>query len=503
MRQPRASLPQCFCPCGEPPRGDSTERLTTLNLQDQPHGDEKLRKLTLVNSVIGITIAGISTRVFMISVPTLATALGTDMLGISWALIIYQMAGIGLGVICGKLGDIYGHHKLYGLGMATMALGSLLCGLSQDVFQLILFRFLQGVGGAMIQSSGRTLAFRAMPHGSEGKAQGLMAMSHQLGFFVGPPLGGLIIDWLHWRGIFFLLLLPSLVGVALCFVTGRAVVAGALKRQPIDYRGAFLFLVLTVLATVLLHQKIAQIMGSSSQAFMVLAFVGALWGFISHEKKTPSAMINLSFFSVSAFGFGSVGLLMCCITQGLTSFIAPFYLQDVLELSPTFIGIIFLVPSLLSMVLSPVSGALTDRIGGRALLIAGVIILMASFLIGAKLTADSHWLWPTLLLALTGIGSALFNTPSQAVMIGSLPKEHWGSAIGIINGIFGLGQMLGISLSGIFLTLAFRYYSGVPGTTPNPGDTQVFVASMNVTYLFALGISLIALLTSLKMKKSV
>jgi hypothetical protein len=88
-------------------------------------------------------------------------------------------------------------------------------------------------------------------------------------------------------------------------------------------------------------------------------------------------------------------------------------------------------------------------------------------------------------------------------MISSLPKEHWGTAIGIINGIFGLGHMLGISLSGIFLTLAFRYYSGLPGTTPNPADTQVFVASMNVTYWLALAIALIPLLTSLKMKKVV
>ena len=90
-------------------------------------------------------------------------------------------------------------------------------GFSQDVLQLILFRFVQGVGGAMIQSSGRTLAFRAMPAGSEGKAQGLMAMSHQLGFFIGPPIGGLIIDLVHWRGIFFLLFVPSLVGLMLCF----------------------------------------------------------------------------------------------------------------------------------------------------------------------------------------------------------------------------------------------------------------------------------------------
>ncbi|HEU4343581.1 MAG TPA: MFS transporter [Candidatus Binatia bacterium] len=474
----------------------------TLNLEDQVQMTEKVRKLTLINSVIGITIAGISTRVFMISVPTLATALGTDILGISWALIVYQMAGIGLGVICGRLGDIYGHHKMYGWGMGVMAVGSLLCGLSQDVLQLILFRFLQGVGGAMIQSSGRTLAFKAMPQGSEGKAQGLMAMSHQFGFFVGPPIGGLVIDLVHWRGIFFLLFLPSLAGMALCYVTGRSVAPPSRRHSPIDYRGALLFLGLTILATMLLDQKIAQVLGAGSQTLLAMAFMGALWGFISHEKKTPSPMILLSLFSVPAFGYGSVGLLVCCITQGIVTFVAPFYLQDVLKLTPTFIGIIFLVPSLLSMVLSPVSGALTDRIGGRFLLIIGVLFLMLAFLIGASLRADSHWILPTLLLALTSIGSAFFNTPSQAVMVSSLPKEHWGTAIGIINGIFGLGHMLGISLSGIFLTLAFRFYSGDPGTTPNPGDAQLFVASMNVTYLFALAISVISLLTAIKTKKN-
>ena len=472
-----------------------------MNLPDQTQTNERVRRLTLVNSIIGISIAGISTRVFIIAVPTLATALGTDILGISWALIVYQMAGIGLGVICGRLGDIYGHHRLYGFGMAVMAVGSLLCGLSQDVFQLILFRFLQGVGGAIIQASGRALGFRAMPEGSEGKAQGLMAMSHQFGFFVGPPIGGLIIDLVHWRGIFFLLFLPSLVGMALCYVTGRSVAPSAARHQSIDYRGALLFLGLTILATMLMDQKLGEILGGGNRALLAVIFVATVWGFLSHEKKTPSPMINLSLFSVPAFGYGSVGLLTCCITQGLITFVTPFYLQDVLKLSPTFIGIIFLAPSLLSMVLSPVSGAMTDRIGARFLLITGLLFLMAAFLIGVNLRADSHWIWPTILLALTGIGAAFFNVPSQAVMVSSLPREHWGTAIGILNGIFGLGQMLGISLTGIFLTLAFRFYSGDPGTTPNPGDTQVFVASMNVTYLFALGISLIPLLTSMKMKK--
>jgi MFS family permease len=439
----------------------------------------------------------------MISVPTLATALGTDILGISWALIVYQVAAIGLGVVCGRLGDMYGHHKMYGLGMAMMAVGSLLCGLSQDVFQLILFRFLQGIGGAMLQSSGRTLGYKSMPKGSEGKAQGLMAMSHQFGFFVGPPIGGLIIDLVNWRGIFFLLVLPSLVGLGISLMAGRFAAESGVRSGSVDYLGALLFFGLTILATMLLDQKIAVVIGAANQALFALTFVGLLWSFIYHEKKTPSPMIHLNFFSTRVFGYGSLGLLMACITQGLTMFITPFYLQDVLNLSPTFIGIIFLVPSLFSMVMAPVSGAMTDRIGARSLLIMGVLILMVAFLIGANLRTDSHWILPTLLLALAGIGSTVFNTPSQAVMISSLPKEHWGIAIGIINGIFGLGQMLGISLSGIFLTLAFRFYSGDPGTIPNPGDTHVFVASMNVTYLFALGISVVPLLTSIKSKRTI
>jgi MFS family permease len=434
----------------------------------------------------------------MISLPTVAKGLGTDILGISWALIAYQVAGIGLGVVCGRLGDIYSHEKVYGFGIVIMALSSLLCAVSQDVFQLIVFRFVQGMGAAIVQSCGRTLGFKAMPEGSEGKAQGLMAMSHQFGFFVGPPVGGLIIDLANWRWIFFLLFLPSLAGVALTYVIGRFVSAPARQSASVDYLGAFLFLILTVLLTMLLDQKMAEVMGMSNKALLAAALAGTLWGFLSHEKKISSPMIRLSFFSIPNFGYGALGLLMACITQGLTTFVTPFYLQEVLKLSPTFMGILFLVQSVVSMAFSPVSGAMTDRIGARFPLIMGVGFLMTAFLIGANLRADSHPILPAILLGFAGIGSAFFNTPSQAAMVSSLPKEHWGSAVGIINTIFGLGHMLGISLSGLLLTLAFRYYSGEPEATPNPGDGQVFVASMNVTYVAALAITLIPLLTSIK-----
>ena len=327
-------------------------------------------------------------------------------------------------------------------------------------------------------------------------------MSHQLGFFLGPPLGGLIIDLVHWRGIFFLLFVPSLAGAAMSMMTARAATAEPARQQSIDYRGALLLFALTVLATLLLDQKIAQVLGTGSELLLAAVFLAALWLFLGHEKRVPSPLIDLSIFSAKVFSYGSLGLLFSNINQGLATFVTPFYLQEVLKISPTFMGTIFLVPSVLSMVLSPASGALTDRIGPRLLLIAGSLVLMASFIIGAYLRADSHWMLAAILLALMGIGSALFNTASQAAMIRALPKENWGTAIGIINGVFGLGHMLGISLSGILLTWAFRYYTGIAGATPDAANGRLFVAAMNLTYLFALALAIIPLFTSVKMKSS-
>jgi MFS family permease len=293
-----------------------------------------------------------------------------------------------------------------------------------------------------------------------------------------------------------------LAGAAMCVWTGRVTAAETAGRQAIDYLGAALLFGLTIFATLLLDQKVAEVIGSGNRLALGVVLVMAVVFFIRHEKRQASPLISLAVFSEKIFGYGSVGLLICNINQGLNTFITPFYLQEVLRVSPSFIGAIFLVPSLLSMVLSPLSGALTDRIGSRLLLIIGVLVLMASFLIGAYLRVDSHWGLPALLLALTGIGSAFFNTASQAAMIRALPKAHWGTAIGIINGVFGFGQMLGISLSGILLTLAFRYYTSDPVATPDPAKATLFVTAMNLTYWFALATAVIPLLTSTKFKRS-
>src|SRR2546422_3989377 len=205
---------------------------------------------------MGQFLTGVATRIFIISLPTLAGALNTDILAISWALITYQLAGISLSVVFGRLGDIHGRHAIYGLGFAIMTASSLLCGLASSATQLIVFRFIQGLGAAMISSATRVLAMEAMPGGSEGRANGYMTMGFHSGLLIGPPLGGFVIDLLSWRWIFFLLVPMGLVGgipTGLRAEGRRSISNG--RAPSIDYLGAVLLLAPPSMLTLLLGRR--------------------------------------------------------------------------------------------------------------------------------------------------------------------------------------------------------------------------------------------------------
>jgi MFS family permease len=178
------------------------------------------------------------------------------------------------------------------------------------------------------------------------------------------------------------------------------------------------------------------------------------------------------------------------------SFLMPFYIQDVLGFSASSMGLMFLAAPVFTIALAVVSGRLTDRIGPRAPASIGVLATMSAFAIGLFLRMDSHWILPTSMMALIGVGSGFFNTPNQAAIIGSVPREYRGFATGMVQTIFGISALLGISLGGVLLTLAFRYFAGLADATPSAAHPQAFVASMNVAYLACLALLVIALFSS-------
>ena len=248
--------------------------------------------------------------------------------------------------------------------------------------------------------------------------------------------------------------------------------------------------------TLLLDRRSAETIGAERTGVMALVFGATLLGFLAHERRAVNPVMNLALFRIRMFTFSSLSLLLLATTQSVLGFLMPFYIQDVLHFSPSFMGLIFLAAPVFTIGLATVSGRLTDRIGPRVPASIGVLMTMAAFAIGLFLRMDSHWILPTIMLGLVGVGSGFFNTPNQAAIIGSVPREYRGFATGMVQTIFGVSTLLGISLGGVLLTLAFRYYAGIADATPSAAHPPAFVAAMRVTYLACLVLLAVALLAS-------
>jgi EmrB/QacA subfamily drug resistance transporter len=454
--------------------------------------------LLLVNAMMGQFISGVATRIFIVSLPTIAGALDADILAVSWALIAYELAGISLSVVFGRLGDIHGRYAIYGAGFVVMTLSSVLCGLAPGVGWLIGFRLVQGVGAALIASAARVLAMEAMPEGAEGRANGFMTMSYHGGLLLGPPLGGLVIDWLDWRWVFFILVPIGVVGTVLTAIRARGGRVKAVEQPPaIDYLGAGLLVGLTVMLTLVLDRRSAEALGAGRTSVLIAGFALGLAGFLVHERRAANPVVNLALFRIRMFVFSVLSLLLFATTSSVLTFLLPFYLQDVLHRSPSFMGLLFLAAPVSTISLAVLAGHLSDRVGPRIPASIGLSVIMAAFAIGVALKVDSHWILPGLLLALTGIGQGFFNTPNQTAIIGSVPRAYRGFATGMVQMLFGLGSLLGISLGGALLTQLFRHYSGVPDATPSAEAPEAFVAAMSATYAVCLVLAAVALATSL------
>lgn len=470
--------------------------------------ERRVNWLMLGNAMLCTFFVGIGYMIFIISLPTLANRLGTDLLGISWAMISYQLATISLSLVFGRVGDLYGRPKVFRQGILVFTLASLLCGLSQNVLQLIAFRLVQGVGGAMCLSQARALAMEAVDEGSAGKAQALMTTAHYAGFLLGPSLGGIIIDLIHWRAIFFSLVPMGMAAFWLSRSPKSATVAPVLAqdRRPdraIDYLGAAMLVATTIALIAVLDRRIMEKISWGWRNALLSALAGSFFGFLLREWKTPSPILHLALFKIREFTFSALSLLLVTISHSSTSFVVPFYLQEVLLLSPTFMGLLFASGPIFTMTVSPLGGYLADKVGPKVPATAGVALFSAATALGLGLRADSHWWVPTLILALSGLGLALFYSPNHAAMIGSVPKEHRGVATGALFMTFGLGNAFGVSLGSFLMTAFFRLVTGQHAAAPTPAEPRAFVTALNYTFLSVTAVALAAVITSLLRERKV
>ncbi|HXG50309.1 MAG TPA: MFS transporter [candidate division Zixibacteria bacterium] len=455
-----------------------------MNLDGSPPADSRRLALVLTNVCLGQFIVGLDQRALLVALPTLTRTFNTSLNTIQWVLLVYDLLLVGTVITLGRLGDLFGRRRFYAAGLLLFVVSSALCGVSGSAWQIILFRGLQALGGAMISANGRAIASLAYPASQRGKAMGFASMAFHVGFLTGPTLGGFLIDTIGWRWIFFLNLPLGLWSAAMAW---RLIEESREKPREIsvDFAGAILLMVTYSLFLYAMNQ-LPHMGWSSARVWLPLALAAVAGAaLIRVELRSSMPILSFSLFRNRLFTASMLSLFFITSTQSAISFLMPFYLQNILHFTPTQMGWILISNSVVIVLVAPVAGWMSDRMGSRLLCTAGAaLIVVGQFFIGALGTGSSaaRIIFP---LLLTGLGWAVFNSPNQSAILGSVPRDKIGVASGMNTTTARTGGAMGVALSASLFTygLAAAGLSSAELESPQAwGEApEIFVGSFNHT----------------------
>jgi EmrB/QacA subfamily drug resistance transporter len=459
---------------------------------------KRTSRLILLSVCIGQTIVGLDQRAILVALPTLTTTFHTAFTTVQWTVLIYDLILIGLIITMGRMGDLFGRRRFYSLGFVIFVTGSAICGLSQTPAQLIFFRAVQAIGGSMIAANGRAIVSVALPHAERGRALGLTSTAFHVGFLTGPSLGGFLIDTIGWRWIFYMNMPFSLWGAYLAWKVIPE--TRAEEKVAIDVSGALLLLVTNGLFIYAIDQLPR--LGWRHPAFLLilsLSFVGLVF-LLLVEAKSKTPILILSMFRARLFSAGILSLFSISASLSAINFLLPFYLQNLLGFSPSQVGWIIVADSVIIMVMAPIAGSLSDRLGSRLLCTIGCgIVVVAQFFV-ASLDLHSSIVRIMSPLVLWGIGWALFNAPNQSAILGAVTTDKIGAAAGMIATTARAGGAIGVALSATL----FSYFLSAAGLTSTQIDAaeswqaspDIFMGSFNFTVHIVNLLSLLAVFLS-------
>lgn len=426
-----------------------------------------------------------------VALPTIMGDLSASLPAIQWVVIAYLLTVIIFLMSFGRLADIRGLMTINTVGLALFTGGSLLCAFSANVASLIIFRGIQGLGASMIMACSPAILTTVFPPAELGRIMGLLGTVVGVGLTSGPGLGGLILSYFSWRAIFYVNIPIGIVGILFSwkFVPRQP---GDTLAPDFDLVGAALMAL--ALAGFLLTMSMGGRWGWYNYKTLVSLGAALLFCplFIHWERRNAAPVVDLSLFRVRTFRLGIAAAVCLFMAHFISFFLMPFYLTKVLTRPIERVGLLLMVAPLTSMMISPLAGTLSDRIGARYLTTLGMIVTAGGLLLAAPftdLTRDSE---VALSMAIIGLGAALFQPPNTSSIMKAVPLQRLGIASGLVAAARNLGMIIGISLAGALFTLGF----GSSGVSENLVDFQpdklpLFLAGWKTAFLSGVGIALV------------
>lgn len=426
--------------------------------------------------------------------PDITEHFRADIALMQWVPTVYLLTISCLILFYGRLGDMVGYKRVFLLGLGAFIATSVLCGVSQNVWMLIAFRALQALAAGMMMSVGYAIVTTAFPPQERGKAMGIYAVSIAAGLGLGPTLGGLIADNFSWRYIFFINMPIGLAGLIL---GGRVIPSGGRKPgQYLDWPGALTALIF--LFSLLLYANRGEDWGWLSLRGIILLASTGVFGiaFLLIERTARQPMLNLDLFRNRSFALANLSALLSFMSLYAMIFLTPFFLVFVLGFSILKVGLVMIASPMATLIVAPLSGALSDRIGSRWLTVLGMLIAAGALILLSGLDEGSGAFDVIWRLAILGVGSGMFQSPNNSMVMGAVPPMYLGISSGILAAMRNVGMVLGLAVAGgVLYNIAPVTQTMRPGAF-GPSEIAEFLDGLRWAYITGAGLAVAAAATS-------
>lgn len=440
--------------------------------------------VALSNTTLGILMATVNSSIILISLPAIFKGIGVNPLStenvgfLLWLMMGYQLVTAVFVVSLGRLGDIVGRVKIYNLGFAVFALSSV--ALALDPYQhaagaiwLLVWRLIQGTGGAMLFANSSAIIVDAFPLKQRGLAMGINQVAAIAGSFVGLIVGGLLAV-VDWRAVFYVSVPFGVIGAVWAYLSlkdnGRRAPAKIDWFGNITFAAGLTLLLAGIVYGIQPYKTSPMGWGSPTVIAEVTLGIVLLVAFLIIERKVASPMFDLKLFKIRSFSAGSFAGLLAATGRGGLQFMLIIWLQGIwlplhgysYESTPLW-SAIYLIPITLGFLIAgPVAGFLSDRHGARVLATSGMLLFAASFVALLLVPVNfNYWVFAVLIF-LNGIGGGLFSAPNQTAIMNSVPATGRGGAAGIQSAFQNSGMVLSMGL--FFSLMIIGLAKNLPGT---------------------------------------
>ncbi len=415
-----------------------------------------------------------------LALPQMGVELGARVDRTGWVVTSFLLTMAALLLVAGRLADMIGHRRVYLMGFSLFGVASLACGLSSGLWWLIGARIVQGIGSAMLTSTGPALLTTSYPPERRGSALGKLMTATYMGLTIGPPLGGLLIAGLGWRWVFFSMVPVAVLVVALGLVY---LPKDPSARRLVSFDVPGTLTLVTGLPILLLAMTEGGSWGWSSWRTLGFAATGValIFAFLVTQGLARAPLMDLGLLrsrSMAAPALAATGQYVAVFSFVI---LLPYYLVEAIHMPMSRAGLVLSAQPLVMALISSTAGSIADRVGTRWMSVIGLVVLagglwgLSTLEVGSTAVTVAAW------LSLVGLGTGIFISPNSSAIMGSAPRSKQGVAGGMIAVARTVGMAAGIAMS----TSIFATAGGDTGGLWDATD----VDAMNLALKVAAGVS--------------